>query len=77
MTCIKHFYFDRAKYRVSDGRGNEIFMEIDYKNGKFELPVVNFGERKGMQELKRAVGKLAAGLIKRKRNVNFSAKIGV
>jgi len=52
-------------------------MEIDYKNGKFELPVVNLGESKGMQELKRAVGKLAAGLIKRKRNVNFSAKIGV
>ena len=75
MKYIKKFYFDRAKYRVGDGRGNEVFMVIDYKNGRFKLVELEAADRKSMISFITIVNMVAVGLIKKKQNVNFSDRI--
>jgi len=76
MQTINGFYFDKAKYRLSDSAGNEIFLAIDYQHGEFELiEVIKAG--RGMGGLKKQAATVARGLIERKRNVNFSGKIAV
>ncbi|MEK7091339.1 MAG: hypothetical protein AAB887_02425 [Patescibacteria group bacterium] len=75
MKYIKKFYFDRAKYRVGDGQGNEVFMGIDYKNGRFKLTELEVVDRQSMRSFITMVNMVAEGLIKKKQNVNFSDRI--
>lgn len=77
MKYINKFYFDRAKYRVGDIQGNEVFMVIDYKNGRFKLTELEVANRLSMRSFMKQVNMVAVGLIKKKQNVNFSDRIEV
>ncbi|MEK7163876.1 MAG: hypothetical protein AAB768_01890 [Patescibacteria group bacterium] len=68
---ITKFYFDKAKYLVGDALGNEFFLEVDYKNGKFKLS----GKLPNPQ--KTNIETFALDLIKRKHGINFSDKINL
>lgn len=76
MSTISKFYFDKAKYYLADVDGNQVFMAIDYKGGKFKVIEVNL-VNKNMRLLKNQAQNIAANLILRKRNVNFSDTIRV
>lgn len=73
---ITKFYFDRATYRVGDDFGNEVFVEIDYKNGLFNLFASKVAE-KGFRQLESQAGAVANILIKKKHNINFSDRIEI
>lgn len=66
--------FDRARYRLEDDSGNIVFLEIDYKNGRFNLVDVNTNDST-MGILKSEASLVASSLIKRKQGVNFSDNI--
>ena len=74
MKSINKFMFDKARYRLGDDSGNEIFVAIDYKMGNFRLIELRNVDEK-MKKLKNEEGLVARDLLKRKRNVNFSDKI--
>lgn len=74
---ITKFYFDKAKYHVGDGRGNEVFMVINYKNGRFKLTKLAVADRPSMRSFITKVNIVAVGLIKKKQNINFSDRIEI
>ena len=70
---ITKFYFDRATYRVGDDFGNEVFVEIDYKNSQFVISEIN--SLQNISEFKQKIVLMAQQLITKKHNVNFSDRI--
>lgn len=73
MKSIKQFFFDKAKYRVGDKVGNEVFLAIDYKNDAFRIGVIRRRDD-GLSRLKRDVAVVARDLLSRKHNINFAKK---
>jgi len=72
---ITKFYFDRAKYRVGDDFGNEVFVEIDYKNRRFVISEIIVIQN--AFEFKQKVVFMAQQLIAKKHNINFSDRIEI
>ena len=72
---ITKFYFDRATYRVGDDFGNEVFVEIDYKNSQFVISEIN--SLQNISEFKQKIVLMAQQLITKKHNVNFSDRIEI
>ena len=68
---ITKFYFDKAKYLVGDYLGIEVFLKVDYKNGKFRLSQ-ELPEPQNTQ-----VKIYAQDMIKRKHGLNFSDNIKI
>lgn len=75
MHTISRFYFDKAKYRLTDALGNEVLMAIDYKNARFRLREVTVFDKENMAKLRSRVNRIATDLIRRKHDVNFSGTI--
>lgn len=75
MNTISKFYFDQAKYLLADDTGNEVFMAIDYKGGKFKVITKVVADKQSMNALKDQVCLIATDLISRKHKVNFSDRI--
>jgi len=73
---ISEFYFDKAKYMVSDALGNQIILEIDYQNKKFKIAESNTVDRE-IRLLKMQVSSAAYKLFEKKHKVNFSDRIEV
>lgn len=68
MHKITKFYFQQAKYIAGDDLGNEVVMELDYKNNRYKI------RGKGQQLLKET-RLVAKSLLKRKSGVNLFANI--
>lgn len=75
MKTITKFYFDKAKYTLADAGGNTVLMAIDYKGGKFRVITKSVVNKQKMNMLKDQAQLIAADLLIRKHNVNFSDKI--
>ncbi len=75
MSTITKFYLDKAKYYLADVDGNQVFMIIDYKDGKFKVVDVRLVNKANMKLLKNQVQEIASDLIQKKHDVNFSVKI--
>ena len=69
LISIKRFEFDTAQYRLSDGGGDQVTLQVDYKNNRFHIlgssPVANPAFRAEIAEI-------AADLLGRKHGVNFA-----
>ena len=64
MKKITKFYLNKASYIAIDAQGNNIDLDVDYWESKFEVSQKN-------QELE----KYAVRLLKKKHRVNFVSKI--
>lgn len=73
MQTITKFYFDRARYLVGDDSGNEVYLEMDYKNAKFEMQM----SKSVNQQFLEKVEQVAKDLLVRKHGVNFSDRIQI
>ncbi|OGM74828.1 hypothetical protein A2382_03370 [Candidatus Woesebacteria bacterium RIFOXYB1_FULL_38_16] len=68
---INEFYFEKARYRISDGKNNVFFLDVDYKNNCFST---TFIKSVALGNMKSEVEKIARDLLSRKHNVNFVNK---
>jgi hypothetical protein len=71
LIYTKSFVFEKARYVLSDGKGNRLLLTVDYKNNKHADVVIkkNGG---GYMELQKEAGKVARDLLERKHKVNFA-----
>lgn len=68
---IKSFLFDVARYRLSDGAGDEVLLHVNYYGNSFYI------EDKGKtvnDNFRNEVGEVAKSLLARKHGVNFAKK---
>jgi hypothetical protein len=68
---ITKFYFDHARYLVGDGVGEDIYLDVNYKIGNFEIV------GKPSADLKIQLEHIGHDLVNRKHGVNFSDKIEI
>lgn len=68
---ITKFYFDHARYLASDGVGENIYLDINYREGNFQI----IGDPS--KDLKTQLEYLGKDFISRKHGVNFSDKINL
>lgn len=73
MKSIKSFYFQNAKYLVSDEVGNSLVMIMDYKGNSFTIEMV-LGNS---DELKSEAEEVARKLLLKKHSVNFVERLEV
>jgi hypothetical protein len=74
MKTITKFFIDRAYYKAGDDAGNEVWLEVKYDLGMFEvLEVARVSEK--MRALKRAAARNAQDMLTRKHRVNLSDKL--
>ncbi len=67
-THITKFLFQKADYYLSNEKGNELLLKVNYKNNTYlvkNLSVVN-------PDLNEEAKKIAKNLLVRKHNVNFA-----
>lgn len=68
---VKHitgFYFGYARYRLEDGQGDVVLLEIDYQNNKFKIVPKS---RLVNHKFRREAGKVAINLLGKKHGNNF------
>lgn len=68
VQYIRKFMFNFARYRLSDEKGSELFLEINYKNNTYE--VIPLSDELNGLFLKEAQ-KVAENLLSRKHDANF------
>ena len=66
---ITRFYLDQARYLVGDNVGEDVYLDVDYRIGNFEI----IG--KPSSDLKIQIENIGHDLVSRKHGVNFSDKI--
>lgn len=65
---IKSLYFGYARYRLSDDRGDEVYLKINYKDNKYSLNPIG---SKNNPEFRKEVRKMAKDLLLRKHGINI------
>lgn len=73
---ISSFYFQTARYLVSDEFGNEVVLENNYHQKTFKLKTVKKVDA-NILVLKQKLEKVAVDLLERKHNVNFAYKFQI
>jgi hypothetical protein len=73
LIHIKSFIFDKAKYRLSDGNGNQLLLTVDYRKNKYSYSVLK-RNGVGYSEFQKEVEKTARDLLRRKSGTNFTGK---
>ncbi len=73
MKKIKGFYFQNAKYLVTDEEGDSLFMVMNYKDNSFKLETIS-GEN---VELKNETESVALKLLAKKHGVNFVSRLEI
>jgi len=71
MTKISKFYFDKARYFLEDDQGNELLLEVNYKNNTFAIK----GDT--VAKVRRSVEDFAKDILERKHGINFADKIKI
>jgi hypothetical protein len=71
LKTIKTFEFDSAHYRLDDGRGNSVMLDIDYKNNQYHITNAS---RSDNQAFRQEIAEVAVDLLRRKHGVNFAHK---
>jgi RNA 3'-terminal phosphate cyclase len=71
LKTIKKFEFDSAHYRLDDGNGDAVTLNVDYKNNQYRISAA--GEP-GNQAFRQEIAEVAADLLSRKHGVNFANK---
>ncbi|OGY40359.1 MAG: hypothetical protein A2570_03735 [Candidatus Brennerbacteria bacterium RIFOXYD1_FULL_41_16] len=77
MIDIKHiktFIFNHAQYKMSDEKGNEIILKIDYKNNSYSLKNISKTVNKSFRTEARMI---ARDLLRRKHGINFADKLKI
>lgn len=67
----KSLYFGYARYRLSDGQGDEVYLKINYKLNKFKIVTVGMNIN---PKFRKEVGMMAEDLLARKHGVNIVEK---
>ncbi len=73
LEAITKLYFNRASYFVGDDFGNEILLEVNYYENKFNLKK-NRIKNDNISLLVKEAKKTASDLLKRKSGVNRAQK---
>ena len=68
---INGFYFGKAEYRIEDGGGNILIIDVNYKENKYRLKVQK-ANNGNMLTLKKEARLIAKDLLTRKSKVNFA-----
>jgi hypothetical protein len=71
LIHITSFRFDRASYLVKDGAGDDVRLEVDYKNNRFQI--VSLGGP-SHSAYRREIRAIATGLLARKHGIDFADK---
>jgi len=66
---IKHFFFGSASYFVSDGEGDEVLLQVDYKGNSFMIKSLGVRENK---QFRIDLASFARDLLRRKHNTDFA-----
>ncbi len=69
---IKHFFFGFAQYRVSDGKGDEVLLKVNYQDNVFHIE--SLGDECN-DLFRQELAQFAMGLLKRKHSTDFAPKI--
>ena len=66
---IKHFFFGSAQYFVSDGKGDEVLLQVNYKGNTFAIKTLGKTQNEHFREELKGFAK---DLLRRKHKTNFA-----
>jgi hypothetical protein len=71
LNTIKTFEFDSAHYRLDDGHGDAVTLNVDYKNNQYRITGADTSVNPAFRQ---EIAEVAADLLSRKHGVNFANK---
>lgn len=70
---IKSFYFQSAKYLISDEFGNQLLLENNYRDRSYRMVILR-KKTSAIVKLQQRLNWVATDLLSRKHGVNFAYK---
>lgn len=71
---LKSFYLEKAKYKISDSRGNQINLVINYWDGGYEIKYLKVTSLDTLEYINKKAKQIALKLLGKKHRVNFAYK---